>query len=88
MAKRAPKTISAEAAAALVRSGDWVDYGTNVGQPDLNLVQSDAGDLGLGDAERVDALADDLDRAVDVLGLDLGDLGRRASLVDQLDPAA
>jgi len=35
MAKRMPKTISAEAAAALVRSGDWVDYGTNVGQPDL-----------------------------------------------------
>lgn len=35
MSKRTPKTISAEAAAALVRSGDWVDYGTNVGQPDL-----------------------------------------------------
>jgi acyl-CoA hydrolase len=35
MAKPVPKTISAEAAAALVRSGDWVDYGTNVGQPDL-----------------------------------------------------
>ena len=35
MAKRTPKTISAEAAAALVRSGDWVDYASNVGQPDL-----------------------------------------------------
>ena len=35
MARRAPKSISAEAAAAQVRSGDWVDYGTNVGQPDL-----------------------------------------------------
>jgi butyryl-CoA:acetate CoA-transferase len=29
------KTISAAAAAALVRSGDWVDYGFGVGQPDL-----------------------------------------------------
>jgi acyl-CoA hydrolase len=35
MAKRTPKTVSAEAAAALVRSGDWVDYASNVGQPDL-----------------------------------------------------
>jgi acyl-CoA hydrolase len=35
MTKRTPKTVTAEAAAALVRSGDWVDYGTNVGQPDL-----------------------------------------------------
>jgi acyl-CoA hydrolase len=35
MAKRTPKTISADAAAGLVRSGDWVDYATNVGQPDL-----------------------------------------------------
>ena len=35
MAKRTPRTISAEAAAALVRSGDWVDYASNVGQPDL-----------------------------------------------------
>lgn len=30
-----PKPISPEAAAALVRSGDWVDYGGNVSQPDL-----------------------------------------------------
>jgi acyl-CoA hydrolase len=35
MTKRTPKSVTAEAAAALVRSGDWVDYGTNVGQPDL-----------------------------------------------------
>ncbi len=28
------KTISAEAAAALVKSGDWVDYGFGMGQPD------------------------------------------------------
>jgi acyl-CoA hydrolase len=35
MAQRGAKPITAEAAAALVRSGDWVDYGTNVGQPDL-----------------------------------------------------
>jgi acyl-CoA hydrolase len=35
MSAKTPKTISAEEAAALVRSGDWVDYGTNTGQPDL-----------------------------------------------------
>jgi acyl-CoA hydrolase len=29
------KLIGAEGAAALVRSGDWVDYGFGVGQPDL-----------------------------------------------------
>jgi acyl-CoA hydrolase len=29
------KRISAEAAAALVKSGDWVDYGFGMGQPDL-----------------------------------------------------
>ena len=29
-----PQRISAEEAAALVRSGDWVDYGLGVGQPD------------------------------------------------------
>lgn len=29
------KTVSAEQAAALVKSGDWVDYGFGVGQPDL-----------------------------------------------------
>ncbi len=31
----APPRISAEAAAALVKSGDWVDYGLNTAQPDL-----------------------------------------------------
>jgi acyl-CoA hydrolase len=30
-----PKRLSAEAAAALVKSGDWVDYGFGMGQPDL-----------------------------------------------------
>src|SRR5262245_38949309 len=30
-----PKYLSAEAAAALVKSGDWVDYGLGMGQPDL-----------------------------------------------------
>ena len=30
-----PKTVSAEEAAALVGSGDWVDYGFGMGQPDL-----------------------------------------------------
>jgi len=31
----AAKQITAEAAAALVKSGDWVDYGFGMGQPDL-----------------------------------------------------
>jgi acyl-CoA hydrolase len=35
MAAKTPKSISPEEAAALVRSGHWVDYGTNTGQPDL-----------------------------------------------------
>jgi acyl-CoA hydrolase len=35
MSPSQPKVVSAEAAAALVRSGDWVDYGGNVSQPDL-----------------------------------------------------
>ena len=30
-----PKRLSAEAAAALVKSGDWVDYGLGMGQPDV-----------------------------------------------------
>jgi acyl-CoA hydrolase len=34
MSPSQPKVVSAEAAAALVRSGDWVDYGGNVSQPD------------------------------------------------------
>ena len=29
------KLISAEAAAARVKSGDWVEYGFGLGQPDL-----------------------------------------------------
>src|SRR5438093_8591300 len=33
-AKRAER-ISADAAAALVKSGDWVDFGAGIGQPDL-----------------------------------------------------
>ena len=60
----------------------------DVGQRDLDLVEADPGDLGLGDAERVDALADDLDRPIDVLGLDLRHLRRRAALVDELGAAA
>ena len=38
----------------------------DVGQADRDLVGAEARDLGLGDAELVDPLADDLDRAVDV----------------------
>src|SRR5262245_28254177 len=34
MAPKVPKTITAEAAAALVKSGDWVDYGFGMGQPE------------------------------------------------------
>ncbi len=34
MARKTPTTVSAEAAAAVVRSGDWVDYGFGMGQPD------------------------------------------------------
>ena len=60
----------------------------DVWEPDLDLVGADPGDLGLGDAERVDALADDLDRAVDVLGCDLRDLRGRLALVDELGAAA
>jgi acyl-CoA hydrolase len=29
-----PKQVSAEQAAAVVRSGDWLDYGFGMGQPD------------------------------------------------------
>ncbi len=35
MARKTPRTVTAAEAAALVRSGDWVDYGLNTGQPDL-----------------------------------------------------
>ena len=45
------------------------------GRPTWIWSSPSARDLGLGDAERVDALADDLDRAVDVLGRDLGVCG-------------
>ena len=35
MSGKTPKTVTPEAAAALVRSGDWVDFGVCLGQPDL-----------------------------------------------------
>jgi acyl-CoA hydrolase len=35
MSAREPKVVGAEEAAAVVRSGDWVDYGFGMGQPDL-----------------------------------------------------
>ena len=61
----------------------------DVGQADLDLVDADPRDLGLGDAERVDALADDLDRAVDVLGPSTsGTCGVGTGLVDELGAAA
>ncbi len=60
----------------------------DVGEPDADGVRAQARDLGLGDAQGVGPLADDLDRAVHVLALDLGVLGRRAALVDELGAAA
>src|SRR4051794_39097103 len=33
-ARKSARHISADAAAALVRSGDWIDYGAGLGQPD------------------------------------------------------
>ena len=35
MTAKLPKLVSAAEAAALVRSGDWLDYGGNISQPDL-----------------------------------------------------
>ncbi|GBD46582.1 hypothetical protein HRbin41_01410 [bacterium HR41] len=60
----------------------------DVGQPDGNLIGTGALDFGLGDTERVGALADRLDRIVDRLRGDLGHLRGRLTLVDQLDAAA
>ena len=57
------------------------------GRPTSIWSCADPRDLGLGDAERVDALADDLDRAVDVLGVDVGVCGVGRRLVDELGPA-
>ena len=34
-AAKSARQISAEDAAALVRSGDWLDYGAVLGQPDV-----------------------------------------------------
>ena len=35
MRSSVPKSISADAAAALVSSGDWLDYGAVLSQPDV-----------------------------------------------------
>jgi hypothetical protein len=58
----------------------------DAGQADGDLLRAEALDLRLGDTELVDALPDDVDRAVDRLGRDLA-LRRRLTLVDELDPA-
>ncbi len=55
-------------------------------QAHRDLVVAEPLDLGLGDTEAVDALADDVDRAVDRLGRDLA-LRSGLALVDQLDAA-
>ncbi len=60
----------------------------DVREADLDLVGPERRDLGLGDAEGVDAVADDLDRAVDVLLVDGRVLGARLALVDELGAAA
>ena len=60
----------------------------DIGQADLNLGGAERGDLGLGHAERVDPLSHDLDRVVDVLGIDDRVLRRRLALVDELGAAA
>ena len=56
-------------------------------QADGDLLAARALDLRLGHAEGVDALAHRLDRVVDRLLGDLGDLRGRARLVDELDAA-
>ena len=56
-------------------------------QVHLDLVASEQLELGLGHAERVDALAHDPQRAVQRLLRDLRLLRRRLALVDQLDAA-
>ncbi len=74
----------------LRRGPDLVDGALgvgDVGQADRDVVLAEAGDLGLGDAELVDPLADDLDRAFDVGAGHFLDLPGRRALVDQLDPA-
>ncbi len=53
---------------------------------DLDLVLARARELGLGDAEGVDAVAHDVQRALERLGVDRRLLGRLA-LVDELDAA-
>jgi hypothetical protein len=57
----------------------------DVGQADRDLVAARALDLRLGDAELVDALAHDVDGAVDRVLRDLGLGGGRLGLVDELD---
>ena len=56
-------------------------------ETDRDLVCACLLDLGLRDTERVRALPDRLDRVLDRLRRDLRHLRRRATLVDQLDPA-
>jgi hypothetical protein len=57
------------------------------GQPHRDLVGARALDLGLGHAEGVHALADDVQRPLNGVGGDLGLLGRGLALVDQLHAA-
>ena len=64
------------------RSAFWTS-----GRPTEIWSRAGALDLGLRDAERVDALAHRLDRVVDRLRRDLGHLRRRLALVDELDAA-
>ncbi len=58
----------------------------DAGEVDRDLVGALPADLGLGDAELVDAVADDLDRAIEILIRNLTPL-RRLGLEDELEPA-
>ena len=58
-----------------------------VGEVDRDLVGAQTRDFGLGDAELVDPLADDLDRVIDVFAADFFRLAGRRALVDELDAA-
>jgi len=54
---------------------------------DLDLVVARLEELGLGDAERVDALLHEVDRPLHGIGVDHGLRRGRLSLVDELDAA-
>jgi hypothetical protein len=73
---------------SLVRQSSSRTFGVlDAGEVDLDLAAADQRQLRLGDAERVDALAHDLQRPVQGLLVDLRLLRRGLALVDELDAA-